>query len=78
MIWRGDEWALVSRFFADVPMAALVISRPPQTLEAAQRIAAGHFAFAGEARAGPARGRRDRVPWFTTRSGTSGGAKLAV
>ena len=31
----------------------LLVSRPPQTLEAAQRIAAEHFAFADEAHKGP-------------------------
>jgi hypothetical protein len=31
----------------------LLVSRPPQTLEAAQRIADEHFAFADEAHNGP-------------------------
>jgi len=36
--------------FADI---RLLVSRPPQTLEAAQPIAAEHFAFADEAHQGP-------------------------
>jgi Domain of unknown function (DUF4253) len=36
--------------YADI---RLLVSRPPQTLEAAQPIAAEHFAFADEAHKGP-------------------------
>jgi len=45
--------------FADI---RLLVSRPPQTLEAAQPIAAEHFAFADEAHQGRVMSARSRAP----------------
>lgn len=45
----------------EVGFIRLLISRQPQTLDAAQRIAAEHFAFSDEARKEPSRHPRDRA-----------------